>query len=77
MSNVLIITKSEKSAHGLKALLLQEGFDRFKTAQSAEKAKLCTAIEAFDLIFIYTPLEDEVGAYRFRGGCCSQRRYLY
>ena len=61
MSNVLIITKSEKSAQGLKALLLQEGFDRFKTAQSAEKAKLCTAIEAFDLIFIYTPLEDEVG----------------
>lgn len=61
MSNVLVITKSEKSAQGLITLLQQEGFDNFQTAQSAEKAKLCIAMESFDVVFIYTPLEDEIG----------------
>ena len=61
MSDVLVITKSEKPAQSLITLLKQEGFDSFQTAQSAEKAKLYAAMENFSLIFIYTPLEDEVG----------------
>lgn len=61
MKRALVISKNERNAQVIKVLLEQEGYAEFKTVASATQAKSCVAIEDFNLIFIYTPLEDEVG----------------
>ena len=61
MKNVLVVSKSDKATQGLIAMLKQEGCTAFTTATTAEEAKRCVSNNQFDLIFIYTPLADEVG----------------
>lgn len=61
MGNALVISKSEKATQGVISLLKAEGYDDFKTVISATDAKRCIIESSFDLIFIYTPLIDEIG----------------
>lgn len=61
MKRALVISKNEKNAQAIKVLLEQEGYTEFKTVVSAAEAKNCVVTQDFNLIFIYTPLEDEVG----------------
>lgn len=61
MKRALVISKDERNAQVLIALLRKDGYTELKTAKSAAEAKRCVAENSFDLIFIYTPLEDELG----------------
>ncbi|MBQ1991980.1 MAG: ANTAR domain-containing protein [Clostridia bacterium] len=61
MKRALVISKNERNAQAIKVLLEQEGYTELSIATSAVEAKKCIAVDDFNLIFIYTPLEDEVG----------------
>ncbi len=61
MRKALVVSKSDKAAQSLIAMLTQEGCTDFVTAITAEEAKRCVNNDKFNLIFIYTPLADEVG----------------
>lgn len=61
MKRALVISKNDRNAQAIKVLLEQEGYTELSIATSAVEAKKCIAIDDFNLIFIYTPLEDEVG----------------
>ena len=61
MSSALIVAKSEKTTQSIMALLKEEGYIDLETADSAADAKKYAEQKDFDLVFIYTPLTDEVG----------------
>ncbi len=61
MKRALVVSKNERNAQAIKVLLEQEGYTELTIVTSAVEAKKCIAVYDFNLIFIYTPLEDEVG----------------
>ena len=61
MKSVLVVSKSDKATQSLMTVLKQEGYTNFTTVTTAVQAKSCVNNNEFDLIFIYTPLADEVG----------------
>lgn len=61
MKRALVVSKNKRNADAIEVLLKQKGYTDVIKAVSAAKAKSCVAIENFDLIFIYPPLEDELG----------------
>lgn len=61
MKRALVVAKNEKNAQVIKVLLEKEGYTEFEIVTSAINAKTCVATNDFNLIFIYTPLVDEVG----------------
>lgn len=61
MSSALVVAKSEKTTQGIVVLLKEEGYTDFEITHSALDAKRCVEQRNFDLVFIYTPLADEIG----------------
>ena len=61
LKRAIVVSKNEKNAQGIKVLLEQEGYTEIEMVASATQAKSCVATNDFNLIFIYTPLEDELG----------------
>ena len=61
MSKVLIVTKSSKATQLITELMQDEGYTQCEVTDRSSEAKRCVETEFFDLIFIYTPLSDEVG----------------
>lgn len=61
MKRALVVSKNKRNADAIQVLLEQKGYTDIKKVMSVAKAKSCVAMESFDLIFIYPPLEDELG----------------
>lgn len=61
MKRALVVSKNKRNADAIEVLLEQKGYTDVRKAVSVANAKSCVAIEDFDLIFIYPPLEDELG----------------
>ncbi len=61
MSKVLIVTKSRKATELIKDLMQEEGYTQCRVTDMSSEARRCVEEEFFDLIFIYTPLSDEIG----------------
>lgn len=61
MKRALVVSKNERNTQAIRVLLEKEGYTEFVTVATATEAKSCVATNDFNLIFIYTPLEDEVG----------------
>lgn len=61
MSSALVVAKNEGATQSIIVLLKDEGYTDFAIAHSAEDARKYAEQKIFDLVFIYTPLTDEVG----------------
>lgn len=61
MKNVLIVSKTEKSAQVLQGMLEQAGYTSFCFAKDTESTKKMLEQTDFKLVVINTPLEDEAG----------------
>ncbi|MBQ7521320.1 MAG: ANTAR domain-containing protein [Clostridia bacterium] len=61
MSKVLIVTKSRKATELIMELMQDEGYTQCQVTDLSSEARRYVEEEFFDLIFIYTPLSDEIG----------------
>lgn len=61
MRRALVVAKNEKNAQAIQVLLEKAGYTDIELTTSATKVKECVVTSRFDLVFIYAPLEDEVG----------------
>ncbi len=61
MSKVLIVAKNMKATQSIMELMCDEGYAECQVTDSASEARHFVEEKTFDLIFIYTPLADEMG----------------